>query len=82
MCYYCTVDSGNYPGGTSSHIVTEYILATTLQSHQLTDTIWTCPGLPDVKWIHPDVLEDETIENYQDQPKSEECLGSNRIYTA
>ena len=56
MCYYSTVDSGNYPGGTSSHIVTEYILATTLQSHQLTDTIWTCPGLPDVKWIYPDVL--------------------------
>ena len=32
--------------------------------------------------FYPDDLEDETIENYQDQPKSEECLGSNRIYTA
>ena len=33
--------------------------------------------------FYPDVwMEDETIENYQDQPKSEECLGSNRIYTA
>ena len=35
MCYYCTIDTGKYPGGTNGHIVTEYILATGSESYVL-----------------------------------------------